>query len=175
MDRPTDQFPFAESRAAGMLREGIARQASVGRSLRSLGTKLGYKQATVLSHMAKGRVPIPLERARDIAAALEIAEPDFLGAVVEQRVPGASALLSEGNPSFGLASDLTQIAGSGLDQLSPEQKSVMKEVAADPHPRRRWLAVAEIPYVNLVRSLRKGAQQEGLSEKDLARMREALR
>ena len=32
-------------------------------SVRQLGKNLGYSQAVVLSHMANGRVPIPLDRA----------------------------------------------------------------------------------------------------------------
>jgi len=98
-----------------------------------------------------------------------------LAAVVAQKVPGAEDLLAVGEEqTFGLAFDLTQIAGVTLDGLTVEQKAVLKEVAADPSPRRRWLSVAEIPFVTLVRKSRPNVQIEGLPERDAVRLRRAL-
>ena len=50
-----------------MLRAALDRAQREQRlSIRKLGQRLGYKQATVLSHMATGRVLVPLERAADL-------------------------------------------------------------------------------------------------------------
>ena len=88
-------FPYAGSVAAEMLRHGL-NTASVEhrRSLRSIAKGLGYKQATVLSHMASGRVLVPLDRAKEIALAVGIDPADLLMAAVEQRVEGARQILS---------------------------------------------------------------------------------
>lgn len=177
---PVAGFPYENSRAALLLRAGLERtQKDLGISIRALGKKLGYKQATVLSHMASGRVPVPLERALPIAHAAGINAADFLIACIEQRVgPGAADLLlsskSNNRVSFGLASELEAIAGNSLDQLTDEQKGVMRKVAADPRPARRWLSEAELPFVESVRNLRPNFTTDGLRADDRMKIDRAL-
>ena len=63
-----DEYEYKEPRAARMLSEGLRRASSErGLSVRQLGKKLNYKQAVVLSHWATGRVPIPIDRAVEVA------------------------------------------------------------------------------------------------------------
>ncbi|WP_209349354.1 helix-turn-helix transcriptional regulator [Pontixanthobacter sp. CEM42] len=120
-----------------------------GLSVRQLAKQLGYKQAVVLSHMANGKSPIPIDRAEDIAGALDIDKKNFLREVVEQRHPEVSWNLLAGNlideVSDGLAGQLEAILGASLDQLNSEQRRVMREVVADPIPGRRWVSVHDLP------------------------------
>lgn len=171
-------FPLCDTRAAVMLRSALVRvHAKRGLSIRALGKQLGYKQATVISHMASGRIPVPLERAPDIARAVELPAGDFLAACVEQRSPEARLLLApseSAESSFGLISELSLIGGCALDDLTQEQKHVLREVVADPSPKRRWLGVAELPAVELIRMLRPEITQDGLSPTDLAAIENVL-
>lgn len=168
-NRPS--FPYEDSRAARLLRHALAViHREQGLSIRKLGVQLGYKQATVLSHMASGRVPIPLERAPDIARATGLDPAEFLASCVEQRSPEASFLLSpsaHSTSSFSLAKELDLIAGHSIEQMSEGQKLVMREAASDLRASRRWLSVAELPVIELIRRLRPNASREGLSAADL--------
>lgn len=174
-------FPFADSRAALALRRALEiANRERGLSIRKLGAKLGYKQATVLSHMASGRVPVPLERAIEIARAVNLPEADFLAACVEQRSPEAGKLLRPATNSvegiaFSLAGELSDIAGHALDDLNDEQKSVLRKVVADPRPARRWLSEAEIPTIEGIRRRRPNMAIDGLSASDRAAIDAALR
>jgi DNA-binding transcriptional regulator YdaS (Cro superfamily) len=135
-----------------MLLAAIKAQKAEGTSLRTLAKRLGYSQATVLSHMSNGRVPIPVERAGDIARALEIDPGKFAKAVIVQRFPDMEGVLNHGvDVSDDLVHTLQLITGSRLDTLTEEQKLVLREVVADPHPSRRWLSVSEIPLVAILR------------------------
>jgi hypothetical protein len=150
--------PYRESAAARMLTEAIQRKQAAGFSLRRLAPSLGYKQSTVLSHMANGRIPVPMARAREIASVMGIPQSEFLIAVMEQREPEASTMLMAGPielavPEQSFVEELEEIAGRRLDELTAEQKDVMRRVAVDPNPARRWLAEAEIPTVQLLRRL----------------------
>jgi transcriptional regulator with XRE-family HTH domain len=168
--------PFAETRAAMMLKRGFDRQKDKGVSLRSVARTLNYAQATVLSHMANGRVAVPIERAAEIARAVGIDESEFLSAAVEQRAPEAARLLGgmpDGDP-FNLATEVTMIAGKKLDELSDEQKSIIREVAADLHPGRRWLSIAEVPTVTLVRQCKPDFRNTGLTASEMRRVQAAL-
>jgi len=165
---PREEFSFADTAAARMLKDGLDRQKTKGVSLRSIAKRLHYAQATVLSHMANGRVGIPIERATEIAREVGLDQREFLAAAVAQRAPEAQVLLA-GVPTgnFGLVAELAMVAGGSLDELSDEQKSVMREVAADPRPARRWLSIAELPAVNLIREARPHVRQHGLSSADM--------
>ena len=179
--QPESDFPYAGTRAAKLLRDAIDRAHREERlSVRALGRQLGYKQATVLSHMASGRVAVPLERAPDIARAVSLNPGEFLAACVEQRSSEASDLLhfrplDHSESSFGLMSELSVIAGERLDDLNDEQKSVMRKVVADPRPARRWLSEAELPTVEGIRRLRPTMAIDGLSAVDRAKVEAALR
>lgn len=157
--------PYRDSTAARMLAEAIRRKQAAGFSLRRLAPTLGYKQSTVLSHMANGRIPVPMARAREIASVMGISQSEFLIAVMEQREPEASMMLMAGSielalPLQSFAEELEEIAGRSLDELSAEQKEVMRKVVVDPNPTRRWLAEAEIPAINLLRRFRPPGQSE---------------
>ncbi len=150
-----------------------------GISQRAIAKQLGYKQSVVLSHMALGRVPIPLERAAQLADMLLIDKRAFLAAVLAQRLPGIdwSEVIGPGTASgrFGeLVSTLQTIAHGSLDSLAPGQKSVMREVVADRYAAERWLSVHEVPTVSLLRSLRPEFGAEGLSRTDLVAIKRAL-
>lgn len=180
IDQPMTAHSFSGSRAARMLSEGLKRiSLERGVSLRSIAKQLGYKQATVLSHMANGRVAIPLERAPEIARAVGLSEVEFFIASVEQRSAEAQDLLASArgehrNESYGLAYDLNLIAGHSIDQLNEEQKMVLREVVADPKPTRRWLSLVELPAVMFLRELRPEMARSGLSAIDRGNIEIAL-
>src|SRR5690554_2445042 len=100
-EQKTD-YPFQDTTAAKMLKSGLSQQKQEGRSLRTIAKSLSYSQATVLSHMANGRIRVPIERATEIARAIDIDERDFLAAVVAQRTDDAHRLL-EKDPAHKLS------------------------------------------------------------------------
>jgi hypothetical protein len=157
---------YADTRAAQMLTNGLHVAKREGRSLRTIAKELNYKQATVLSHMAKGRVPVPLDRAAQIAGAVGIGPAQFLLAAVEQRTNDATKLLrpddAQSSADNGFAGELALLAGGSLDQLDEEHRGVMREVVTDGLPRRRWLSPAELPLVLRLRELRPAMKGEGL-------------
>lgn len=160
-------YPFADTDAARILKSVLDGRKAHGVSLRSLAKDMGYSPA-VLSHMANGRIGVPLEKATHIARTLRINERDFLAAVVAQRAPEALGLLGPSLASdFELVAEIKVITGLDPDQLSDEQKSVIREIAADPHPRRRWLSVAELPAVALLRQWKPTFSDAGLSRLEL--------
>src|SRR5688572_16263254 len=102
---------WAETLAARMLASGLKVAAlERGLSLRAIGGRLEYKQPVVLSHMATGRVPIPLDRALDIAREVGLPDKPFLEAVLQQRHPGVdwSLVTGRADPLIG---ELETIAG----------------------------------------------------------------
>lgn len=170
-----DNYPLVDTAAARMLSQSLARaKEERGISVRQLGKQLGYKQAVVLSHMANGRVPIPIDRAEELADALYLDKKSFLQAVVQQRHPTVSWHLLSGTAqssgSDGLAQELEAILGAPLKNLTKEQRGVMREVAADPHPRRRWLSVHEVPAVQELRTIYPDMKREGIPASDLSAM-----
>ena len=174
-------YPLAKTRAATMLASGIQRASEErGLSTRKIGMLLNYKQAVVLSHMASGRVPIPIDRAEEFADVLQLDKTAFLAAVVEQRHPEVdwSLLASGASPSDEagtLAHDLEAIAGRSLAQLSVDQRRVLREVVAEQYPRRRWLSVHEIPVMALIREHRPAINELGMDSADRAALISALK
>lgn len=169
-------YPYYDTAAKLMLKSGIDFQKRQGTSLRTLAKNLGYRQATVLSHMANGRVGIPIERAVEIADAVGIDPASFLVAVVAQKAPEASMLLdANGGTRHSLANELSTIAGAGLDQLTEDKKHILREVAEAQDPGRRWLSTAELAAVALIRNLRPEFKSRGLSSSDMIRIDAALR
>jgi hypothetical protein len=166
-------YPFVDSAATRMLDDGLRRaMARQGKSLRKIGQELGYKQSVVLSHMALGRVPIPIDRAYQIAGELGINPTLFIRAVLEQRHPDVAwSEIFDSDPTADRSTELVQtlesIAGRSLDGLSSEQKRVMREVAADPSPGRRWLSVHEVGPVTLLRRLVPNLGTEGLGREQV--------
>ena len=172
MKKPDVDAAYRDSAAARLLAAGLANAANEqGLSQRSLARQLGYKQSVVLSHMALGRVPIPLERAVQFADLLGIDRREFLLAVLEQRLPDIdwSEITSYGAAGSGageLVTSLEAIAGGALDSLNSEQKFVMREVARDRYASERWLSVHEVPTIAQIRSLRPAIGTNGLSAED---------
>jgi hypothetical protein len=163
----------AETEAAMLLAGAVADRARDGISLRELGRRLEYKQPVVLSHMATGRVPIPIDRALEIARTVGLSPRKFVLAVLEQRHPGIDWSMIV-DPQTDFAGELETIAGSSLDELPAERRSVLREAVLDPHPSRRWLSTAELPAVDLLRQIRPTFRTEGLSQRDKLELRKAL-
>lgn len=178
----SDDFEYADTRAAMMLAGGLHRKTlEEGISLRALGRQLGYKQAVVLSHMASGRMPIPIDRVPDLARVVGLRERDFLKAVLEQRHPDIewgqlqTASDREGLAATELIQNIEMLAQRPVNELFPGQTKVMREAAADPMAARRWLSVHEVSAIELLRELRPDIANNGLSGSDRAAIRTALR
>lgn len=181
MKEPTSDTAYRDSAAARMLADGLASAAGErGLSQRALAKLLGYKQSVVLSHMALGRVPIPLERAMQFADLLELDKRDFLVAVLIQRLPDVdwTAIIGAGatrEKASRFVSGLETIARGKLDSLDAGQQAVMREVVADRHAGERWLSVHEVPTVARLRELRPTIKTEGLSAEDNEAIETALK
>src|SRR3546814_5165656 len=73
MTEKRSDYPYEETRATQMLATALKRAWNEKRlSQRTLAKQLGYRSSVVLSHMASGRVPIPIERVDDYAQLLDI-------------------------------------------------------------------------------------------------------
>lgn len=82
-------YPHSETLATQMMADAFRKlELNNGPSQRQMAARLGYKTSVVLSHMALGRVPVPIDRASQLAHALGMDEREFLLAVLEQRHPG---------------------------------------------------------------------------------------
>ncbi len=175
MTATAGDYPHADTTAARMLLSGLRRISDEsGTSIRQLAKQLGYKQAVVLSHMASGRVPIPIDRAPELAKALDLPERAFVRAVLEQRHPDVDWAMFAEDAADGLESDLRMIAGVDLGELSREHSRVVREAVAEPHPARRWLTVHELPIVEMLRELRPAISVDGLSSSDRRAIRHSL-
>jgi hypothetical protein len=169
-----NDYPYASSKAAQMLANGLHRAAAERKlSLRQIGKRLGYSQAVVLSHWATGRTPIPIDRATDIAAKVGLPKKQFLLAVLEQRHGEVDWSIIT-TPGDEFAVELEDLAGEPLSELNADQRAVMREVVCDPNPARRWLSLAEMPAIDALRALRPLLRTEGLSSRDKKALREAL-
>lgn len=166
--------PYAATAAAKMLADGL-RTASQerGLSLREIGRRLNYSQPVVLSHMATGRVPVPIDRALAIAAEVGLPEKEFLLAVLQQRHPDVSWGLVTGSAD-PVETELEKIAGKPLSALSLGHQRVLRGVVRDSHPEERWLAIPEVAAVRLLRKRFPKLQTEGLDPRDRARLAELL-
>lgn len=167
-----DGYQWADTAAAKMLLSGLERaRDQMGVSIRQLAKSLGYKQAVVLSHMAMGRAPIPIDRAEQIASALEIDTGKFLRAVLDQRHPEVSWKLITGKAGAtetdNLAGQLEIILNAPLSSLNSEQRRVLREVAAERSPKRRWLSIHELPLIEAIRSQKGSARDSELSDEEI--------
>lgn len=174
----SDQAPFADTAAARMLAAALKRASDEqALSLRQLAKILQYKQAVVLSHMSLGRVPIPIDRAEEIADALDMNKSAFLRAVLEQRHPDVDwALLYKGNnrvaASDSLAQELEAIFGASFSSLSASHRRILREVVNEQRPDRRWLTVHEIAVLEFIRGWRPKVREDGLSRSDYEKLKE---
>jgi len=173
----TGDYPLRGTRAQIMLEEALKGAQDAGRSQRQVAHKLGYKSSVVLSHMAAGRVAIPIDRAEDIASELGMDRHAFLLAVLEQRLPKVDlkSLFNISYSSDRTVGRLESIAGCSLDDLPAEARGILEEVVAARNPRRRWLAPAELATIELIRHLRPDSATSGLSEDDRIAVEKALR
>lgn len=165
---------FTGTDAALMLAEGLRIAAQERQlSLREIGRRLSYKQPVVLSHMASGRVPIPIDRATEIADHVGIAPNIFLTAVLRQQHPNVDwAMISEQSDPF--VAILQKVAGKPLHSLSEGHHQVLLEAVKDSRPQERWLAMPEIAAVNFIRELFPRLTAEGLSIEDCQKLRECF-
>lgn len=170
-------YPLRGTRAQIMLEAAMKAAQASGRSQRDVATDLGYKTSVVLSHMTTGRVPIPIDRAKDMAAALDMNGDSFLLAVLEQRLPDIDwkSLFNISYSSGRTVSRLEAIAGSSLDDVPADTRAMLEEVVAARNPARRWLAPAELTTIELIRDLRPDSRQNGLTDEDRRSIENALR
>jgi hypothetical protein len=170
-----DDYDYKDTQAAQMLAEGLRRASTErGLSVRQLGKKLNYKQAVVLSHWATGRVPIPIDRAVEVAREVGLPEREFLLAVLEQRHSEVDWRLITGFQD-DLVEDLEAIAGKPLSTLPAEHQQVMKEVVAEVQPRRRWLTLSEVPVMEAIREQVPYVRSDGLPRRLVETITTALR
>lgn len=147
-----DPFPYMDTAAALMLRSALDQYVRRKKSsLRKLAKELGYKQSTMFSHMANGRIAIPIDRATELADVLEMPRAVFVSAVVKQRYPEVVDALAAGADSSGLQMDLAGVRSSD-PRLTKMQQKILHELSRDTCPEERWLAAAEVPLVKFLRT-----------------------
>jgi len=176
-DQTSGDYPLKDTRAQVMLESATKSTQAKGRSQREVAAALGYKSSVVLSHMTTGRVPIPVDRAMEIAKELGMPTDAFLLAVLEQRFPEVdfNSLFNVTFSSNRTVGRLEAVAGCSLDDLPADTRGMLEEVVAARNPRRRWLAPAELATMDLVRSLRSDSPYNGLSDDDRQAIEKALR
>lgn len=159
---------YTGTAAAVMLAEGLRIAAQERKiSLREIGRRLGYRQPVVLSHMASGRVPIPIDRATEIAEQVGITPDVFLEAVLRQHHPNVEwALITAEADQF--------VFDKPLRSLSAEHHRIFQEVASDSKPEERWLAIPEIAAVRFLRELFPRLSVSGLSVQDYENLRASV-
>lgn len=179
-------YPYAGTRATRVLSEAINAK-SPGVSLRTMAGRLGYKSAVVLSHMRTGRLPIPVDRAVEIAKAVGADPEPFLALVLEQRYPDVDFRKALGSnrtqgtdtsvsPSTArILAEFEKFAGMPFDQMPAEHLGVLREVVADRHPRRRWIGISEVSVIELVRAIRPDFARDGMDAEPAAAFAKALK
>lgn len=169
-------FPHADTTAARALQSALNRAKVKNKtSLRALAKQLNYKQAAVLSHMASGRIPIPVERAEEIAVALDINPSAFMKTVLKQRYPNMSLTVEQQVfDHHALLSGLDTSLPPGLNKATPSQMRIIREVLRNDHASERWLSPHEVFFLSEIRKLRPGIIADGLSSDDLQQVRLAL-
>lgn len=175
-----ENYPLAATQAARLLREAII---DCGLSQREIARRLGYKSSVVVSHMASGRAPIPIDRAGDIANEVGLDPAAFVIAVLKQRHPEIDfALLSADKRRMHdkphadpLVAELELLAGSALSELPPGHIRVLKDVVSARDPSARWLNVNEVVAMGLIRDAFPGIADLGLTEAHREAVRAALK
>lgn len=173
-------YPLQGTKAQRMLSEALDRASrDKDQSQRFVAAQLGYKSSVVLSHMASGRVPIPVDRAVDFARYLGMDQNEFLLAVLEQRHPEIDfeRLLTKGKgaakgkaPVSALTEELEALANRPLDELNISQVKVMREVVQDGNAARRWVASHEIGLIEQIRRFK----PDGLTPAENKKLAECL-
>lgn len=167
-----------------------ARQQS-GLSQRGLADKMGYRSSVVISHMATGRVPIPVDRVNDFAAHLDLDPAEFLTAVLEQRFPDIDFSLLASREGCGfepsglnvnvhapqsawVQQQLEDAAGQRMDEWSSDTVALLRDVLAASSPRNRWLTANELSFVTLMRSSAPRLATMGLSRSAATQLERAF-
>lgn len=91
--------------------------------------------------------------------------------MLDQRHPNVTWELVTANSgeteANNLAAQLEIILNAPLSDLTAEQRRVLREVAADRSPSRRWVSVHELPLIEAMRSQR-GSDRDGqLSDQEI--------
>lgn len=166
---------FVDSIARNVLQNALRRaRKERGVTLKDIATRLGIRQATVISHMATGRIGIPVDRAPEIAKILEIDPVWFTKLVLKQRhrtamnAIGIDKLIPDDRDY-----DSTSLAIT-IAEHSADHARVMSEVARDIAPGERWLSVSELELMQLIRRLRPEVSTSGLSTEDMNAIQEAI-
>lgn len=171
-------YPLADTDAARCLRSALDRlKRERKKSLRAVARELNYKQPVTLSHMANGRMPIPVERAGEIALAVEIDSVMFTNLVLKQRYPEMSVKIDQADTAqFELSNGSSAVRSGHWEgqTLTPSQERVLREVMRDERAAERWLSPHEVGVVQLLRQLRPGLTADGLSQADIERLRSSL-
>ncbi|WP_298190565.1 hypothetical protein [Novosphingobium sp.] len=129
------------------------------------------KQATVLSHMATGRIGIPLDRVEQFAEVLEMNPEEFSFAVIEQREPAMLGLLSR---FYGHVCDRAQSGelASLIDEmrstadLSSRQMSDIREILRQRDTPSRLVTGRASELISVIRS----ARPIGLDDREWERL-----
>lgn len=181
MGRPAkDKVNYADTKAASMLRNAIARaKYERGTVLKDISGKLGMTQPVVISHMASGRIGIPVDRAPALADLLGMDRLAFTKAVLAQKHPAAmDAIDLQSLSPVGLEADevhaLQTDAAFSDTTILAAAKDIIAEVMRDRQPDARWLSIRELDAISLLRRLRPSMRTLGLSQHDLAAIRSAL-
>jgi len=167
-------YPLADTEAVAMLNAALERaRVEKGLTQRDVAGQLGYKGSVVLSHMASGRVPIPLDRAMVMAEVLGLDPRAFLLAVLEQRFPeiGFKDLLGITiERSEGVSARLEMLAGKPLELLDRETLSVIEQAVTSNAPSRRWMTLNELAIVDAFRSRFPQLLQRQLNSDQIGRL-----
>lgn len=158
-------YPLVHTEACKMLAAAIDKaKDEKGWSQRTVAKLLDYRTSVSISHMAAGRVPIPIDRALDFARLLGMDAGQFLIAVIEQRYPELNVRQAlagvprgtqraRGNDSM-LVTELESIAGCPLDELPLPTINVLREAVAERNASRRWMNIGEIAIIERLRALK---------------------
>jgi hypothetical protein len=165
---------FTDTEAARMLAEGLRIAAQERQiSLREIGRRLGYRQPVVLSHMALGRVPVPIDRATEIAEQVGIQPDRFLEAVLHHQHPNVEWALLTGE-TVPFMSALQGSVDVPFSSLGAEHRRILREVVKDNKPEERWLTITEVAAVNLLRELFPNLTVDGLSTEEFQNLRASI-
>jgi hypothetical protein len=178
-----NDYPFANSEATRMLRNALELiEKNEGKSQRVLARQLGYKSSVGLSHMALGRVPIPIDRVIEFARMFKMDAREFLFASLRQRHPdidfkrvlSSSKDVITARQSCGVGNvvkeELEALAGKPLDELTPDVVDVLRDVCSYKEPMKRWISLGELSVIEAVRR----AFPKGLSTGDRMKLIQAI-
>lgn len=167
-------FGHADTRATQMFARAL--DAKPDLSQRALAHLLGYKSSVVVSHMASGRAPIPIDRALGIASAVGVDPGKFLLAVLEQRYPEINfaelldipagqkeQAVGTVGEDLDVMRDLERVAGKRLAELPEERLNIVRDVLTDRDPSRRWLTLNELPLVEDLRDKFPALRAKGIA------------